>query len=206
MYGPNEALPRSPPLLRDVWEQLGQWPRMGFTLCMWRPLMSVSHLSWAWVARALVTTLVASSTVAARWVTVASDEPALANSSALEFPRMSACPGIHRNRMKMPFFKCRLRWVLYVIDQPVRWTCVSNRKKRRFGVWANNWWNNAFFLNMMDDLLNGKKFCGIYRTIEWKPKPILRWTPECCSDGIGGFRAVSVKENGVLVFCLEFVE
>ena len=59
---------------------------------------------------------------------------------------------------------------------------------------------------MMDDLLDGKKFCGIYRTKEWKPKLILRSTPECCSDGIGGFGAVSVKEYGVLVFCLEFVE
>ena len=59
-------------------------------------------LSWAWVARASATTLVASSTVAARGVTVASDDPALASSSAFEFPRISTCPGIHKNRIEMP--------------------------------------------------------------------------------------------------------
>ena len=99
---PKRSLAKITSLLRDVWEQLGQLPRMGFTPCMWRPLTSVSHLSWAWVARASATTLVASSTVAARGVTVASDEPALASSSAFEFPRISTCPGIHKNRIEMP--------------------------------------------------------------------------------------------------------
>ena len=58
---PRRSLASITSLRRDVWEQLGQLPRMGFTLCVRRPLTSMSHLSWAWVARAWATTLVSSS-------------------------------------------------------------------------------------------------------------------------------------------------